>query len=110
MLRTLCSEAKDITVVAAKGRCHLGKSCVYTAEDVVQLREQRERLDQGGVAKAKMHQDKAAAKVVSSGEEFKSSKLPEKKIIGAKQVPVFVLIDWENEKEDMLGGEHQQQL
>ena len=44
MLRTLCSGAKDTNVVAAKDRRHPGKACVYTAEDVVQLREESLRL------------------------------------------------------------------
>jgi len=105
MLKILCSEAKNTTVVAAKDCHNLGKACVYTAEDVVQLREERERLDIEKVAKAKIHQEKAAAKVVSSGEGFKSSKHAEKKIIGAKKVPVNVLSYWENEEEDMVGGE-----
>jgi transposase-like protein len=67
MLRTLRSGAKDTTVVAAKDPCHLGKARVYTAEDVVQLKEERERLNRENIVKAKMHQEKAAAKVVSSG-------------------------------------------
>jgi hypothetical protein len=104
MLRTLRSGAKDTTVVAAKDRRHLGKARVYTAEDVVQLREGRERLDREKVTKAKMRQEKAAAKVVSSGEESKSSKHVEKKIIGTKKAPVIVLSDWEDEEEDMVGG------
>jgi hypothetical protein len=74
MLKTLCSVAENTTVVAAKGRHNHCKACVYTAEDVVQHREQRERLDIEKVAKAKIRQEKAAAKVVSSGEGFKSSK------------------------------------
>ena len=74
MLRTLCSGAKDTNVVAAKNYPHLGKACVYTADDVVQLREERERLDWEKVTKAKMRQEKAAANVVSSGEGSKSSK------------------------------------
>jgi hypothetical protein len=56
------------------------------------------------VAKVKIRQEKAAAKVVSSGEGSKSSKHVEKKIIGAKKVPVIVLSDWEDEEEDMVGG------
>jgi len=52
-----------------------------------------------------MWQEKAAAKVVSSGEGSKSSKHVEKKIIGAKKVPVIVLIYWEDEEEDIMGGE-----
>jgi len=79
MLRTLCSGAKDTTAVAAKDCRHLGKACVYTAEDVVQLREERERLDREKVAKAKMRQEKAAAKVVSSGEGSKCSKHAERR-------------------------------
>jgi len=104
MLRTLRSGAKDITAVAAKNSHHLGNARVYTAEDVVQLREERERLDREKVVKAKMHQEKAAAKVVSSGEGSKSSKHMENKIIGAKKVPAIVLSDWEDEEEDMAGG------
>jgi hypothetical protein len=56
------------------------------------------------VAKAKMRQKKAAAKVVSSGEGSKSSKHAENKVIGAKKVPVIVLSDWENEEKHMAGG------
>jgi hypothetical protein len=55
------------------------------------------------VAKAKMRQEKAAAKVLSSGAGSKSSKHAEKKIIGAKKAPVIVLRDWEDEEEDMVG-------
>jgi len=104
MLRTLHSEAKDATAVAAKYCRHLGKARVYTAEDVVQLTEERERLDREKVAKATMRQEQAAAKVVFSGEGSKSSQHMEKKIIGAKKVPVIVLSDWEDEEEDMVGG------
>jgi hypothetical protein len=103
MLRTLRSGAKDPTAVAAKDRRHLCKAHVYTAEDVVQLREERERLDREKVAKAKMRQEKAAEKVVSSGAGSKSSKHAEKKIIGAKKAPVIVLNDCEDEEEDMVG-------
>jgi len=63
---------------------HLGKAIVHTAEDVVYLREAKERLDRANVAKAKMRQEKAAAKVVSSGERSKSSKHAEKQVICAK--------------------------
>jgi len=42
-LSTLRSEAKDATGVAAKDCHRLGNGCMYTAEDVVQLREERER-------------------------------------------------------------------
>jgi len=76
---------------------------VYTAEDVIQLREERDRLDREKAAKAKLHQEKAAAKVVLSGEGSKSSKHMEKKIIGAKKVPAIVLSDWEDDEEDMVG-------
>jgi len=104
MPRTLCSGANDTTAVTAKGHLRLGKTGVYTADDVVQLREEREMLDREKVAKAKMHQVKAATKVVSSGEGSKSSKHLEKKIIGAQKVPVIVLSDWDDEEEDMVGG------
>jgi len=104
MLKTLHLEVKDTTPVVAKDHHHLGKAHVYTVEDVVQLREKRKRLDREKVAQAKMHQEKAAAKVVSSGEGLKSSKHMEKKIIGAKKVPVIVLSDWEDEEEDVVGG------
>jgi len=101
MLRTLRSGAKDPTAVVANDRHHLGKAHVYTAEDVVQLREERERLDREEVAKAKMRQEKVAAKVVSSGEGSKSSKHVEKMIIWAKKIPVIVLSDWEDKEGDM---------
>ena len=52
-----------------------------------------------------MCQENVAAKVVSSGEGSMSSKHVEKKIIGAKKVPAIVLSDWEDEEEDMVGGE-----
>jgi len=104
MLRTLRSGAKDTNVAAAKDCRHLGKACVYTAEDVVQLREERERLEREKVTKAKMREQKAAAKVVSSGEGSKSSKHVEKKIIGTQKAPVIVLSDWEDGEKDMVGG------
>jgi hypothetical protein len=34
---------KDATADAARNQRHIGKARVYTAEDVVQLREERER-------------------------------------------------------------------
>jgi hypothetical protein len=46
---------------------------------VVQLRGERERLDREKVTQAKMCQEKAAVKVVSSGEGAKSSKHVEKR-------------------------------
>jgi len=45
MLRTLHSGDKDTTAVAAKDRRHLGQAHVYTADNVVQLKAVRERLD-----------------------------------------------------------------
>jgi len=104
MLRTLRSEAKDTNVAAAQDHWHHGKTYVYTAEDVVQLRVARERLDREKVTKAKMHPDKAAAMVVSPGEGSKSCKHVEKKIIGSMKAPGIVLSDWENEEGDMVGG------
>jgi len=79
MLRTLRSGAKDNNVVAVKNSRHLGKSRVYTSVDVVELREERETLAREKVTKAKMRQEKAAAKVVSSGEGSKSSKHVERR-------------------------------
>jgi hypothetical protein len=102
MLRTLRSEANATTSVAAMDYCHLGKAHLNRVEDVVQQREERERLDREIVAKAKMRQEKAAAKVVSSGEGSKSSEYIETKVIGSKKVPVIVLCDWEAEEHDMV--------
>jgi len=51
-----------------------------------------------------MHQEKAAAKVVSSGEGSKISKHVEEKIIGTKKALEIVLRDCEDEEEDMVGG------
>jgi hypothetical protein len=45
ILRTLRSGANNTTTVAANDCHHLGKAHVYTAEDEVQFREDRERLD-----------------------------------------------------------------
>jgi hypothetical protein len=105
MLSTLRSEAQDTTGVVGKN-CHcLGNGCVYTAEDVVPLREERERLDREKVAKATMCQENILANVVSSGEDSKSSKHMEMKIIDAKKAGVIVLSDWEDEEDDMVGGE-----
>jgi len=104
MLGTLRSEAEDTNVVARKDCRHLGKACVYTPEDEVQLSEERKRLDRENVTKATMRQEKAAAKVVSSGEGSKSSEHVEKKIIGTKMAPVIVLCNQEGEEEDMVSG------
>lgn len=60
-MRFLRSGAKDITDMVAKDQRHHGKDRVYTAEDVVQHREERERIDQEQAAKTKMCQDMAAA-------------------------------------------------
>ena len=57
------------------------------------------------MANANIHQDKTTAKVVSTGYGLKSSKHTEKKIIGAKKIPVFVLRDGEDEEEDVVGGQ-----
>ena len=61
MLRTLRSGAKDTNDVAAKAHRHLGNARVYTAENILQLREERERLDREKVTKVKMPQEMAAA-------------------------------------------------
>jgi len=103
MLKILCSGAKDTTVVTVKDYHHLGKAHVYTAEDVVKLRKERDWLAREIVARAKMHQENTAAKVVSVEAGFKSSKHPETKIIGVQKVTVIVLTDWEHVKEDMVG-------
>jgi hypothetical protein len=47
---------------------------MYTAEEVVQLREERERIDQEKATKIKKHQDKAAAKAAPVGKGLKGSK------------------------------------
>ena len=104
ILRTLRSEAKDTTVVATKNRRYLRKARAYTAEDVVQLREQCKRLDRDKVTKAKIRQEKAAAKVVSSGKGSKSSKHVEMMIIGTKKAHVIMLSDWQDEEENLVGG------
>jgi len=97
--------AKITTVVVAKDHNQLGKASVYTAEEVVQIRAERERLDRETVATVKMRQEMAVAKVVTSGDGSKSSKHAEKKMILTKKVPVIVLSDWEDEEEDMVDGE-----
>jgi hypothetical protein len=62
MVRFLRSGAQDTTVAIANDWCHLCKARVYTIEDVVQLREERERIDREKATKIKMCQNKAAAK------------------------------------------------
>jgi hypothetical protein len=73
-VRFLRSGAKDITAAVAKHGRHPGKSRVCTAEDVVQLREERKRIDQENAAKIQKHQDKAAAKSAAVCKELKCSK------------------------------------
>ena len=104
MLRTLCSRAKYNNLAATKDCCQLSKDRVYIAEDVVHLREERERLDRENVTKGKIHQEKAAAKVVSSREGSKSSKHVETKIIGTKQAPDIELSDSDNAEDNILCG------
>jgi len=104
MLRTHHSGAKNTTVVATKDCRNLCKARVHTAEDVVQLREERGRLDREKVTKAKMRQEKVAAKVVSFGKGSKSSKHVEMMIIGTRKAPLIVLSDGQDEEEDMVGG------
>jgi len=79
MLRTLRPGAKKTTAEAATDCRHIAKARVYTAENVVQHREERKRLHREKVAEAKMHQEKAATKVVSSGAGSKSSKHAERR-------------------------------
>lgn len=79
MLRTLRSGVKDTTAAAAKDRRHIGKARLYTAEDVVQLGEERERIEGEKAAKAKKRQVKAAVKAVPSGEGSKGSKHAQRK-------------------------------
>jgi hypothetical protein len=53
MVRFLRFGDKNTTAATAKDWHHLGKACVYTAEDVVQLREEREQINQEKAAKIK---------------------------------------------------------
>jgi len=85
MLRTLCSGTKNTTVVAEMDRDYHGNTDVSTAEDGVWPTDGRERQDRNQVSKAKMHQAKAAGKVVCCGEGSKSSKYVENKILVAHQ-------------------------
>jgi hypothetical protein len=104
MLRTLHSGAKHTNVIEANDHRYLGNARVYTAKNVVQLREERERLDREIVNKAKMDQEKAAAKVLLSGKGSKSSKHVESKIIGTQRAAEIMLSDLEDEEEDMVCG------
>ncbi|KAF8538642.1 hypothetical protein BDD12DRAFT_884607 [Trichophaea hybrida] len=104
MVRFLPSGAKNTTAVAAKDRRHLGKACVYSAEDVVQLREERERIDQENAAKIKKRQDKAAAKAAPVGKGLKGSKHAEKQGVGSKKVDTNCLSDGDDEEEDITDG------
>jgi hypothetical protein len=67
MPRTLLSPAKDTNLVAANDRHHLGNARVFTADDVVQLLEERDRLDREKVPTAKTCNETPTAMVVSSG-------------------------------------------
>jgi hypothetical protein len=57
MVRFLRSGANDTTAAAAIDRRIVGKAHVYTAEKVVQLRVERERIDQEKAAKIKQLHD-----------------------------------------------------
>src|ERR1700687_3458340 len=101
MVRFLCSGVKDTTAAAGEDRRHLDKARVYTAEDVVQLRDMRERIDQETAAKIKMSQDAAAAKAALVRKGLKGSKHAKKDGVGSKKVDTNFLSDWEDEEEDI---------
>ena len=77
---------------------------MYTAEDVVQLREEREQINQEKAAKIKKRQDTAAAKAAPAGKGLKGSKHAEKQGVGSKKVDTNCLSDWEDEEEDITDG------
>jgi hypothetical protein len=58
ILRNLRSQAKDISVAAAKDRRQLTKARVITQEDVVHLREEREKKEAAKTAKAEVRRNK----------------------------------------------------
>jgi hypothetical protein len=98
MVRFLQSVAEDTTAVPANDCHHIGKAPVYTAEDVMMLREERERIDQEKAAKTQMRLDKAAAKAASLGKGLKGSKHAEMQGVGSKKVDTNCFSDWEDEE------------
>jgi hypothetical protein len=101
MVRFLCSGVKDTTAATAEVWRYIDKTRVYTAQDVVQLRDERKRIDQEKAAKIKMRQDTAAAKAALIGNGLKGSKLREKQGVVSKKVDTNLLSDWEDEEEDI---------
>jgi hypothetical protein len=104
MVRFRCSRDKHPTAVAAKDRLHFSKARECTAEDVVQLREEKETIDQEKAAKIKMRQDKAAANAAPVGKGLKGSKHAEKQGVDSKKVDTNCISDWEDEEEDITDG------
>jgi hypothetical protein len=104
MVRFLHSGVNNTTAVAAQDGSHLGKARVYTAEDMVLLREEKERIDQEQVAKIKMRQHKAAAKAAPEGKGLKGSKHVEKQGVSSKKVDTDCPSNWKDEEEDVSDG------
>jgi hypothetical protein len=102
MLTTLRSGDKDTNVVGAQDPCHRGEARVYTAENVVQLREETERLDSEIVTNANVRHEKAAANVVLCGEGSMSSKHVQKKIIGTRRHQSLCIVIGEMKKKIWL--------
>jgi hypothetical protein len=71
---------------------------------VVQLREEKETIDQEKAATIKMRQDMAAAKAAPVGKGLKGSKHAEKQGVDSKKVDTNCLSDWEDEEEDITDG------
>jgi hypothetical protein len=61
MLRTLSSQAKDLSAASAKDRRQLTKARVFTQEDVVHLREERQQMEAEKSARVEARKRKQTA-------------------------------------------------
>jgi len=71
---------------------------------MVWVRHERERQVGDNTPNAEHHQRQAAAKLVTSGEDLKSSEHSENNLLDGKIILVIILSDWENEIEYIVGG------
>jgi hypothetical protein len=104
IVRFLCSGAKDTTAAAAKDWHHLEEACLYTAENVVQLRDETERIDQEKLCTIKTCQNQAAPKSAVEGKSPKGLEHVGKQSVGSNKVQTNFLSYWENEEGDITDG------
>jgi hypothetical protein len=105
MIRTLRSGAKDVSATSAKDRRHMTKGRVIDTEEVVRLREERNRIDAAKAKKVKNRENRKQAIATAAKPVASSSKHTQKKGTGSKKEPLNLLSDGEETEGEVVEEE-----